>query len=66
MEAAISACVADEYNRVSSQKLPEGGETAHAVVVREGKGKEPGAWKPLKVFKSLKVGEVGQPAIDSR
>ena len=43
LEAAVSAWVADERNRVSGQELPEEEAAAHAELVQEAEKKELGA-----------------------
>ena len=66
LEAAISARVADEYNRVLGRGSTEGGETAHANLVREAEAKWPDAWKSSQVSNPLRAGDVGKPAVGIR
>ena len=49
-----------------SQELSEGGEMAHADLVRDAKVKELDAWKLFKVFKPLRAADVNKTAADTR
>ena len=66
VEAAISALVADECNRVLGQELSAEEEAALADVVREAKNKELGEWKSSRVSRPLKAGDFGKSAADTR
>ena len=66
VEAATSARVADECNRISGQEPSGDEETAHADIVWEAKVQEPDSWKSFKVFKLLRTGDVDKTAVDTR
>ena len=66
MESAISAWVADKCDRVPGQELSEVEEAAHAHLVREAEGKEPGAWDSFGVSERLTAGDSGKSAVDTR
>ena len=66
MEAAPSAWIADECNRVLGEELTEEKEKAHSDLVREAKGRGLGARKSFEVPKPLRAGDAGKTAVGSQ
>ena len=65
-DEAVSAWVADAYNRILGQELTVEEEMACQEMVHEGEIKKLEAWKKFKVFSPVKEGAISKKVIDSR